>query len=176
MYFLARILGTFFVLLLTAAILWRKKSLRFKLFSLAGGRSQINVITLNQTVWIRVIICVDLLVVSFLKSIIDKDRLFLFEMFKLIIIDNICYRFLFPVYLIINTKSCLPELFSQKPIRKLDSYKSKHNLIPRGNALNVSIIGKTPAITKMEDFKGQRTSKVINVKEAGQRSFIYLEK
>ena len=166
LYFLSRILGTFFVLLLAAAILWRKKTLRLKLFSLpGGGGNQTNVITLNQTVWIRVILCADLLVVYLLKNIIEINRIFLFEILKVIIIDNICYRLLFPVYLIINTQSCLPELFSKKPIRKLDFFKSKQNLIPR-----------TPAIIAIENFKSQTSSKIIHVQEAGQRSFVYLGK
>ena len=176
LYFLSRILGTFFILLLAAAILWRKKTLRLKLFSLLGGGNQTNVITLNQTVWIRVILCADLLMVHLLKNIIDTNRIFLFDILKLIIVDNICYRFFFPVYLIINTKSCLPELFSKKPIRKLDFFKSKiENLIPRGNDSNVNLNGETPEITEIEDFKGQTSSKVIYVKEAEQRSFNYLE-
>ena len=164
------------ILLLVAEILWRKKTLRFKFFSLVSVRNQINVITLHQTVWIRLILCADLLLVSLLKLMINTNRIFLFEIFKLIIIDNICYRFLFPVYLIINAKSCLPELFSEKSTRKLDFFKSKHNFIPRGQTLEVELSRKTPAITEMEDFRGQTSSKVIHVKEAGQRSFIYMGK
>ena len=170
LYFLSRILGTFFVLLLAAAILWRKKTLRLKLFSLpGGGGNQTNVITLNQTVWIRVILCADFLAIYFLKNIINSNSMFTFEMLKLIIIDNICYRFLFPVYLIINAKSSLPALFSEEPIRKLNFFKSKQILIPREN----DSIGKNPEIFKIEC---QASSRVIYVKEAGKRSYIYLGK
>ena len=173
MYLLSRILGTFFILLLAAAILWKKKTLRLKLFPLmGGGGNQINVITLNHTVWIRVILSADMLAVYLMRNIISPNTMLTFEMLKLIIIDNICYRFLFPVYLIINAKSSLPELFLEKPFRKLIFFKSEQNLIPRSNDL----MGKTPAIVEMENLKVQTSSKFIHVKEAGQSSFIYLGK
>ena len=177
LYFLSRILGTFFTLLLAAAILWRKKTLSLKLFSsLGGGGNQTNVITLNQTVWIRVILCADLLLVYLLENIIETNNIFLFEILKLILVDNICYRFFFPVYLIINAKYCLPELFSKKSIRKLDFFKSRQNLIPRRNDLNINLSGKTTPIPEIDCFKAKTSSKVIHVKEFGQRSFKYLGK
>ena len=126
MYIMSRTLGTLFVLLIAAAILLKKNSLRINFFPFLGrGGNQINIITLNQTVLIKVTLFVDFAAVYVLKDIIDPRSMPTFEMLKLIIIDNICFRFIFPLYLVFNAKSSLPALFSEKQIKKVVFFASK---------------------------------------------------
>ena len=153
---------------MTHAILWKKNRTASRV-----PRNQINVITLNQTVWIKIILCIDTLLVLSLKNIIAEDKMFHFEMLKVIIIDNFCYRFLFPLYLIRNTKSWLPILWSEQEIKKVKFYNSEHQLKPRDQCF---INGNINNSNKMEQCRIHVEPRIIYVKEAKQKRFSYLGK
>ena len=100
-------IGTFLVTILFTAILWKKTGLKVASY-------QRNLLTLNQTVAIRVWLTLDFYLVQLILIIIPTEKILLFEMVKQILVDNICYRFLIPLILILTTKKNLPQLWTEK--------------------------------------------------------------
>ena len=63
---------------------------------------------------------------------IPKEKILLFEMMKVIIVDNICYRFLIPLILILTTKQSLPQLWSESSGKKNTFYRTEQQRkVPR---------------------------------------------
>ena len=100
-------IGTILVTILFTAILWKKTRLKVASY-------QRNLLTLNQTVAIRVWLTLDFYLVQLILMIIPEEKILLFEMVKQILVDNICYRFLIPLILILTTKKNLPQLWTEK--------------------------------------------------------------
>ena len=100
-------IGTIVVLILYITVLWKKNRLQVPKY-------QRNLLSLNQTVAIRTWLTLDFYLVQLILMIIPEEKILLFEMVKLIIVDNICYRFLIPLLLIFTTKKNLPQLWSVK--------------------------------------------------------------
>ena len=118
-------LGTTVVLILFVSILWSKQ--QFKQTS----RTRNNVLSLNQTVAIRVWFHADIFCFQLIMNMIPSEKMVQFEMMK-IVVDNICYRFLLPLILLISTKNNFPELWTDGPMRKRrDFYRSEMKIIPR---------------------------------------------
>ena len=82
-------ISTVIVIILYATILWKQNQFQQKII-----KRQQNVITLKQTVAIRVWLTIDYFVVDLLVWALPQDKVLLFEMLKLIVVDSICYRFL----------------------------------------------------------------------------------
>ena len=82
-------LSNVIVILLCTTILWKQNQFQQKII-----KRQQNVITLKQTVAIRVWLTIDYIVVDLLIWALPRDKVLLFEMLKLVVVDNICYRFL----------------------------------------------------------------------------------
>ena len=95
------------VIILYTTVLWKKTRLKVPKY-------QRNLLTLNQTVAIRVWLTLDFYLVQLILMIIPEEKILMFEMVKVIIVDNICYRFLIPLGLIFTTKKSLPQLWSEK--------------------------------------------------------------
>ena len=83
------IISTVMVIILYTTILWKQNQFQQKI-----NQKQQNVVTLKQTVVIRVWLTIDYFVVDFLVWALPQDKVLLFEMLKLIVVDSICYRFL----------------------------------------------------------------------------------
>ena len=118
-------LGTTVVIILFYSILWKKK------YYNRLTRIKRNVINLNQTVALRVWILADYCAAQIILMAIPQDKVVVFEMYKLIFVDNILYRFLVPFIFIFYTKKTLPELWSDKSLKKVDFYLSRQIIVPR---------------------------------------------
>ena len=77
------------VIILYTTILWRQNQFQQQII-----KRQQNVVTLKQTVAIRIWLTIDYIIVNLLVWALPRDKVLLFEMLKLIVVDNICYRFL----------------------------------------------------------------------------------
>ena len=82
-------ISTAIVIILYTTILWKQNQFQQKI-----NKKQQNVVTLKQTVAIRVWLTIDYFVVDLLVWALPQDKVLLFEMLKLIVVDCICYRFL----------------------------------------------------------------------------------
>ena len=119
-------LGTTVVLILFFSILWTKQQIKHQTI-----KTRNNILSLNQTVAVRVWLLADFFSFQLILNMIPPERMVQFEMMK-IIVDNICYRFLLPLILLISTKNNFPELWTDGPMRKRrDFYQTEMKIIPR---------------------------------------------
>ena len=120
-------LGTTVVLILFVSILWTKQQINHHTI-----KTQNNVLSLNQTVALRVWLLVDFCSFQLILNLIAPEKMVQFEMMKIIVVDNICYRFLLPLILLFSTKSNFPVLWTEGPIRsRRDFYQTEMRIIPR---------------------------------------------
>ena len=87
--------------------------------------------SLNQTVAMRVWLLADFYFVQLILNIIPPEKIIQFEMLKMILVDNICYRFLVPLLFLLSTKRNFPELWTERPVGKIDFYQTEMRIIPR---------------------------------------------
>ena len=119
-------LGTTVVLILYVSILWTKQQIK------QTSRTQNNVLTLNQTVALSVWLLADIFSFQLILNMIPPEKVVQFEIMKIIVVDNICYRFLLPLILLFSTKKCFPVLWTERPLRtQRDFYQSEMRIIPR---------------------------------------------
>ena len=119
-------LGTIVVLILYVSIRWTKQQFNHT------SRTQNNVLSLNQTVAIRVWLQADIFSFQLILNMIPTEKIVQFEMMKIIVVDNLCYRFLLPLILLFSTKKCFPVLWTERPLRtRRDFYQSEMRIIPR---------------------------------------------
>ena len=111
-------MGTGVVLILYTSVLWKKKGLKVP-------RSRRNLLTMKQTVAIRVWLTFDLYLVQLILMIIPKEKILMFEMIKLIIVDNLCYKFLIPLALIFTSRKKLPQLWSERSEKRKRFYMTE---------------------------------------------------
>ena len=120
-------LGTIVVLILFVSILWTKQQIKNLTI-----QTRNNVLSLNQTVALRVWLLADFFSFQLILNLIAPEKVVQFEMVKIIVVDNICYRFLLPLTLLISTKNNFPELWTEGPIkRRRDFYQTEMRIIPR---------------------------------------------
>ena len=104
-----------FGLVMTLGMHWKKRKMSIP------WRGNHNVITLNQTLLFVVLICIDNSLLAFLLG--DEGRFFLnMEMMRVIFIENLAFKFIFPLLLIWSSKSHLPALWADREERRLDFF------------------------------------------------------
>ena len=120
-------LGTTVVLILFFSILWTKQQIKHQTI-----KTRNNILSLNQTVAVRVWLLADFFSFQLILNLIAPEKVVQFEMVKIIVVDNICYRFLLPLTLLLSTKNNFPELWTEGPIkRRRDFYQTEMRIIPR---------------------------------------------
>ena len=77
------------IIIIYMSVLWKKKDFQNKV-----NKKRQNVLTINQTVALSVLVPAEILAAEMIKSVIPQDKVLLFEMLRLIFINNLCYRFL----------------------------------------------------------------------------------
>ena len=113
-----------FVLLTTLGIYWKKKRILLKI-----PKTQRNVLTLNQTVAIILLVYVNNVLCDYLLSLFPPSEfLFILEELRVVLVENIITRLLLPILLILNTKITLPALWAEKPWRRREFFMTKLNL------------------------------------------------
>ena len=125
-----------FVLLTTLGIYWKRKRILLKI-----PKTQRNVLTLNQTVAIILLVYVNNVLCDYLLSLFPPSEfLFILEELRVVLVENIITRLLLPILLILNTKITLPALWAEKPWRRREFFTTK--LIFQSNfpATEVSVV------------------------------------
>ena len=112
------------VLILKFAIFWKNRREKKK------TKINYNIMSLNQTILLLILLYVDN---TFLPYFInDKTKIvFNMEMLRIIFIENIFFRFLVPIYMIIDGKSKLPALWVENHERKLKFFMTRFVPSPR---------------------------------------------
>ena len=114
------------ILLQYGSILWKIKKDQHEV-----NKKQQNLLTLNQTVGINIWLTMDLISTDFLFWLLPGENVMVLEMVKIIIVDNICYRFLVPLLLLLNTKKMFPELWSDMTVKRREFYLTDQRILPR---------------------------------------------
>ena len=90
-----------------------------------------NVLTLKQTVILLILFSVDNTVLSYFISDELNEFYLNFEILRVIIVENIFYKFLVPLYLLIDSRSKLPLLWADEEQRKLKFFMTAPSFISR---------------------------------------------
>ena len=94
------------------------------------ARSQYNVITLNQTVLLVILLNLDSMLTYVLHP--NSQRLFfLLELMKIIFIENIFFKCLIPVYLLHCSRRHYPNLWVDRKPRKCNFFMTAPSFIAR---------------------------------------------
>ena len=80
-----------------------------------------NVITLNQTLLFVILIYIDSTLLAYYLGTGGRF-LFHLEMLRIILIENLAFKFVFPLLLLWSSKSHLPALWSDREERRLDFF------------------------------------------------------
>ena len=104
-----------FGLVMTIGMQWKKRKLSIP------WRGNHNVITLNQTFLLVICIYIDS---TLLPYYLGTGGRFLFnlEMLRIIFIEILAFKFLFPLLLLRSSKSHLPALWADREERRLDFF------------------------------------------------------
>ena len=95
-------------------------------------RSRYNVMTLNETVLLVTLLHLDSTFLSYLLPLGNHTQLFFnLEMLRIILIEIIFFKFLIPVYLIVQSRTHLPALWVDSEQKYLKFSMSKPSFIPR---------------------------------------------
>ena len=116
--------GLAIALLCTAGIYWKKRKTSIP------TRSQHNVITFNQTVLLVILLQIDSMS-SYLLHPNDRKIVFVIDLLKIIFIENILFRFLFPVYLLLCSRRHYATLWVDRKQRKLTFFMTPPSFIAR---------------------------------------------
>ena len=126
-HFLMRTIPLLICVVLAMAIMWKKRRIHFKMVS----HKYHNCMTFNQTLALAVSINLEIYFFTYLSPAVNRETAFTLEMCRSIIIDNICYKFLLPILLILQSKVTLPELWFDKVEKNQKFSMTKPSFIPR---------------------------------------------
>ena len=144
------------VLILKFGVFWKNRREKKKV------KMKYNIMSLNQTILILVMLYLDNAFLSYF--IVDKNNfVFNMEMFRLIFIENICFRFLVPLYLIFDSKSKLPALWAENTERKLDFFMTSSKLWPRPVVTRFKEPQKAPILSQRKKKVTFGNDVVINI-------------
>ena len=117
--------GLVIVLICTIGIYWKKNRKLIR-----ARRCQYNVMTLNQTVLLVILLNVDSVVLSYFLQ--GKGRLvFTLEILRTILIENIFFKTLVPVYLILQSRTHLKSLWTDKQTERRRFFMSAQTIVGR---------------------------------------------
>ena len=111
-------------LICLSGIYWKKKRMFIPV------RGQYNVITLNQTVMLVILINLDT-VFSYLLTPTEQRLGFFMELLKIIFVENIFFKCLIPVYLILCCKRNYATLWVDRKYKKLNFFMTRPSFIAR---------------------------------------------
>ena len=102
-----------------AAICWKRRK-----------SYQRNVLTLSQTMALFIFLFFNGVITDYLLLPSDKNSVFVIEMLRVIILENLVFKFAFPLYLIVSTQSSLPSLWTRKRDTQIEFFMTKTNFRP----------------------------------------------
>ena len=123
--------------ILGVGIAWKKRKLKIK-------RQNFNVITFSQTWLILLLLYLNNVLLDFLFPLIVKEELlFNLEMLRVILIENILFKLLIPILMILQSKATLPYLWIDKDFNgKQMFFMTKQNILPRTNSIKQTAIAE----------------------------------
>ena len=114
-------------------MLWKKKRVFVKV-------KKYNVLTFNQTLKIVIILYInnavfDYIFQSDITTVLlyyySSQQIFTLEMLRVILLENICLKFLMPIFFILNTRTSLRSLWSEIPYKQINFFMSEPSYLPR---------------------------------------------
>ena len=111
-------------LIYATGIYWKKKR------TFIPARSQHNLITLNQTVLFVILINLDGMI-SYLLHPNDQSHVFVLELLKIIFIENIFFKCLVPVYLLLSSRRHYAILWNDRKPEKCNFFMTQPSFIAR---------------------------------------------
>ena len=122
------------VILVAIGVYWKKRQQK-KPMKVYGN---VNVMTLWQTVCYVILFSLDNTVLSFVISSdflsyfgLDENLVFKLELLRVILVENIFFKFLVPLYLLQNSKTSLPSLWAERDWRRLEFSVTSQRLVAR---------------------------------------------
>ena len=103
-----------FGLVAAIGMLWKKRKL-------SPWKRNHNVITLNQTLLFVILIYIDSTLFAYYLGT-GGGFVFNLEMLRIIVIENLTFKFVFPLLLLRSSKSYLPALWSDREERRLEFF------------------------------------------------------
>ena len=95
-------------------------------------RCQFNVITLKQTLLLVTLLYLDSIIFSYgLLHRTDHQLSFMMEMFRIILVENIFFKFLVPLLIILHSRRQLKTLWAEREAGKLEFFLTPPSLIAR---------------------------------------------
>ena len=111
-------------LIYVTGIYWKKKR------TFIPARSQHNLITLNQTVLLVILINLDGMI-SYLLHPNDQSHVFVLELLKIIFIENIFFKCLVPVYLLLSSRRHYAILWNDRKPEKCNFFMTQPSFVAR---------------------------------------------
>ena len=109
-----------------AGMAWKKRRDRIRC------HTRYNVMTLNETVLLVILIQLDHYLHHALRGVLGtRSFVFTMEMLRNILIENIFFKFVIPVYLIVHSRTHLPALWVDSEQKYLIFSMTKPSFIPR---------------------------------------------
>ena len=120
----------FVILIMTIGIYWKLRQQKRPMR--VSGRA--NVITLKQTVILLILISLDNAGLSYVICRVNslgmsEELVFRLEMLRVILIENIFFKFLLPLYFLERSRTSLPSLWAQCDSRKLKFFLTTRRMI-----------------------------------------------
>ena len=156
------------VILVAIGVYWKKRQQK-KPMKVSGN---VNVMTLWQTVCYIIFVSLDNTVLSFVISSdflsyfeLDENLAFNLEMLRVILVENIFFKFLVPLYLLQNSKTSLPSLWVERDWRRLEFSMTSQSLIPRPvvSKYEPAGVGKTAATTHRQLVYVLKSSREVHI-------------
>ena len=156
------------VILVAIGVYWKKRQQK-KPMKVSGN---VNVMTLWQTVCYIIFVSLDNTVLSFVISSdflsyfeLDENLAFNLEMLRVILVENIFFKFLVPLYLLQNSKTSLPSLWVERDWRRLEFSMTSQSLIPRPvvSKYEPAGVGNTAATTHRQLVYVLKSSREVHI-------------
>ena len=159
------------ILFFTICMHWTKNRLSVKIMR----NFQRNLMTMNQTACLAVIFYFNSIAtycLPYLEHTVPHRVLFIFEICRIIVVENILLKIILPLVLIVRSRTTLPALWMRDSKKEKEFYFSMGNIKPRNDLMisleNGNCHGKFSYLT-------QRTKKFKEEKDDYRNNIIFVK-
>ena len=119
------------IIILSVGVYWKLRQQKHPM-RVSGN---FNVITLKQTVFFLILLSFDNTCLSYVTCWdnlfgISEDVVFVLEMLRVILVENIFFKFCVPLYFLIDSKTKLPSLWIDRDERRLNFFMTAQEIRP----------------------------------------------
>ena len=119
------------IIILSIGVYWKQRHQKNPM-RVSGN---FNVITLKQTVIFLILISFDNTCLSYVICWdnffgMSEDVVFVLEMLRVILVENIFFKFCVPLYFLIDSKTKLPSLWAERDDRRLNFFMTAQEIRP----------------------------------------------